>query len=156
MTKEEFINGLSEALAHTAARDVIIRNIEFYRSYIDGEIAKGRSEREVMDELGDPRLIANSIKEAEGLEEDKSSYIDNNEAEREFKEESRFDGNIRINRFEISKKAYIMIAVIIAAIVVLIIAVLTLSARIAIMLMPLWLPVVLIIIVYNVVRRFLK
>ena len=64
MTKEEFINGLSEALAHTAAREVIIRNIEFYRSYIDGEIAKGRSEREVMDELGDPRLIANSIKEA--------------------------------------------------------------------------------------------
>ena len=60
MTKEEFINGLSEALAHTAAREVIIRNIEFYRSYIDGEIAKGRSEREVMDELGDPRLIANS------------------------------------------------------------------------------------------------
>lgn len=43
----------------------VIRNqLAYYDQYISDEIAKGRSEREVVDELGDPRLIAKTIEEA--------------------------------------------------------------------------------------------
>ena len=66
MTKEEFLEGLKRALFSTGSQSLIEYNLDYYSSYIDGEIAKGRSMDEVMNELGDPRLIANSIKVAEG------------------------------------------------------------------------------------------
>lgn len=37
-----------------------------YRDYITGEIRKGRTEEQVMDDLGDPRLIARTIIETQG------------------------------------------------------------------------------------------
>ena len=66
MTKEEFLEGLKRALFSTGSQSLIEYNLDYYSSYIDGEIAKGRSMDEIMNELGDPRLIANSIKVAEG------------------------------------------------------------------------------------------
>ena len=66
MTKEEFLDGLRRALFSTGSEGLIEYNLDYYSSYIDGEIAKGRSMDDVMNELGDPRLIANSIKMAEG------------------------------------------------------------------------------------------
>ena len=66
MTKEEFLEGLKRALFSTGSQSLIEYNLDYYSSYIDGEIAKGRSMDDVMNELGDPRLIANSIKVAEG------------------------------------------------------------------------------------------
>ena len=66
MIKEEFLEGLKRALFSTGSQSLIEYNLDYYSSYIDGEIAKGRSIDDVMNELGDPRLIANSIKVAEG------------------------------------------------------------------------------------------
>ena len=70
MNKEEFLQGLRRALSSTGSESLIQENLSFYRSYIDGEMAKNRSEEEVLAELGDPRLIANSIREAAGFGKD--------------------------------------------------------------------------------------
>ena len=95
MTKEEFLEGLKRALFSTGSQSLIEYNLDYYSSYIDGEIAKGRSMDEVMNELGDPRLIANSIKVAEGysgvfvgLEDE---VIDGNAGD--YKENSDFEFN---------------------------------------------------------------
>lgn len=64
MTKSEFIQGLKQALAGAPDR-LISENLQYYNSYIDTEIAKGRSEEDVFAELGDPRWIAKSILDAE-------------------------------------------------------------------------------------------
>ncbi|WHE87396.1 DUF1700 domain-containing protein [Lachnoanaerobaculum gingivalis] len=69
MTKEEFLDGLMKALASTGSQSLIAENIRFYSSYIDDELSKGRSIGEIMEELGDPRLIANSIKVAAGYDD---------------------------------------------------------------------------------------
>ena len=69
MTKEEFLEGLKKALFSTGSASLIEENIRFYSSYIDDEVAKGRSMDDIMDELGEPRLIANSIKVAHGYED---------------------------------------------------------------------------------------
>ena len=69
MNKREFLKELKESLSLTGQRRLVEENLSFYSSYIEGEMAKGRSEAEVMEELGDPRLIANSIKTAAGLED---------------------------------------------------------------------------------------
>lgn len=64
MTKQEFLAGLEEALAGEVSRQVLLENMQYYRSYIDGETEKGRSEADVLNELGSPRLIARTIIDA--------------------------------------------------------------------------------------------
>jgi uncharacterized membrane protein len=63
MTKEEFIRGLREALAD-APDSIIIENVTYYGNYIDGEMRKGRTEADIMEELGEPQWIAKSILDA--------------------------------------------------------------------------------------------
>lgn len=70
MTKTEFLEGLRRALSSTRNPVLINENLVYYSSYIDGELGKGRSEAEIMEELGDPRLIANSIRDAAGIDDD--------------------------------------------------------------------------------------
>ena len=97
MTKEEFLEGLKRALFSTGSQSLIEYNLDYYSSYIDGEIAKGRSMDEVMNELGDPRLIANSIKVAEGYSDVfvglEDEVIDGNAGD--YKENSDFEFNTK-------------------------------------------------------------
>lgn len=97
MTKEEFLEGLKRALFSTGSQSLIEYNLDYYSSYIDGEIAKGRSMDDVMNELGDPRLIANSIKVAEGYSDVfvglEDEVIDGNAGD--YKENSNFEFNTK-------------------------------------------------------------
>lgn len=70
MSKREFLSKLEEALVYEMPPRAVTENLRYYSSYIDSEKGKGRSEEEVLDELGDPRLIARTIIEAEKSGED--------------------------------------------------------------------------------------
>lgn len=61
MTKQEFLEKLRLALNGKVPGNVVIENLRYYEDYINTEIRKGRSEEEVLDSLGDPRLIARTI-----------------------------------------------------------------------------------------------
>lgn len=61
MNKEEFLRGLKTALSGELPPGALQSNLNYYEDYIRTEIGKGRSEAEVMEELGDPRLIARTI-----------------------------------------------------------------------------------------------
>ena len=71
MTKDEFLTQLNQELATTGSYEFNREQIVYYRDYINGELAKGRTEQQIMDELGDPRLIAKTIKNANGLDDDR-------------------------------------------------------------------------------------
>ncbi|MDE5938227.1 MAG: DUF1700 domain-containing protein [Lachnospiraceae bacterium] len=64
MDRTEFIDRLQRALAGGVNSSRVAENVQYYREYIDVEIRKGRSEQEVLESLGDPRLLAKSIIEA--------------------------------------------------------------------------------------------
>lgn len=64
MNKTEFIEKLQRALAGGLNSSQVAENVRYYQEYIDTEIRKGRREEEVMSQLGDPRLLAKSIIEA--------------------------------------------------------------------------------------------
>ena len=66
MNTGEFLNRLEDALRGKVSNQVIEANLQYYRDYITGEIRKGRTEEQVMDDLGDPRLIARTIIETQG------------------------------------------------------------------------------------------
>ena len=70
MTKQEFLDELALRLREEGAERLVAENVEYYRSYIDEEVAKGRHEEEVLSELGNPALIARSILDAAGYRVD--------------------------------------------------------------------------------------
>lgn len=69
MTRQEFLDGLTASLSVSGSDKLIEENRVFYNEYIDTEVTKGRTEGEVIAELGEPRLIANSILQAEGYKD---------------------------------------------------------------------------------------
>lgn len=64
MDRTEFLDKLQHALAGGLNSSKVAENVQYYREYIDVEIRKGRGEEEVLASLGDPRLLAKSIIEA--------------------------------------------------------------------------------------------
>jgi len=89
MDRESFITELRMALSGKVNPAVIEENISYYNEYITGQVRMGQTEEEVLDALGNPRLIAKSIieatKHAEGTdyyqEGDTESYQDSQDTE---------------------------------------------------------------------------
>lgn len=65
MSKQDFLDKLKGALNGRIAPDMVQENIDYYADYIHTQIRMGRSEQEVLDSLGDPRLIARTIAETQ-------------------------------------------------------------------------------------------
>ncbi len=63
MRKEEFLQLLRQALMGDVPPGVLEENVRYYDSYITEEVRKGRTEEEVIAEIGDPRLIARTIED---------------------------------------------------------------------------------------------
>ena len=61
MTKQEFIEGIGRSLKGKIDDVEYMKQLEYYSSYIDDEVRKGKTEEEVLEALGDPRLISNTI-----------------------------------------------------------------------------------------------
>ena len=61
MTKSEFLDALRRALNGNMAAASVDDNIRFYDSYFYTEETKGRSEAEILSELGDPRILARTL-----------------------------------------------------------------------------------------------
>lgn len=81
MRKDEFLQTLRRALNGNVPPRVVEENVRYYDGYISDEVRKGRSEEEVIEEIGDPRLIARTIEdttdgagEGEFVDDDASAY----------------------------------------------------------------------------------
>ena len=61
MNRFEFTEVLRKSLSGRVDYRVVNENVAYYENYIDTEMRKGRSEEEVLGELGDPRLLAKTI-----------------------------------------------------------------------------------------------
>lgn len=65
MDKAQFLEILGQKLSEELPRNRVISNLQYYESYIDGAVRAGKSEREVLEELGDPYMIAHTILDTE-------------------------------------------------------------------------------------------
>lgn len=72
MTKQEYLAVLREALSEELSGAQVSDQINYYRQYIEEQIASGRSETDVLEELGDARIIAHNI--IDGAEEERDTY----------------------------------------------------------------------------------
>lgn len=95
MTKEQFIMELEQCLQGEVSAYELSDSLTYYRQYFEDEIRNGKSEDQVIKELGSPRLIARSIIDARGIEENgsnNSGYEDNTYGSRYAQNGSSYDG----------------------------------------------------------------
>lgn len=61
MNKKEFLDTLYNQLSGQMPEGSIAAHVQYYRNYIEDAVTQGRTEAEVLNELGDPRLIARTL-----------------------------------------------------------------------------------------------
>lgn len=64
MTKQTFLDTLRGSLTGAISASAVEENVRYYEEYINSQIRMGKSEQQVLAELGNPRLIARSIIDA--------------------------------------------------------------------------------------------
>ncbi|PXV85144.1 uncharacterized protein DUF1700 [Lachnotalea glycerini] len=149
MSKHEFLNTLQEALEGEVTQNVMNENLSYYKNYIDGEIRKGKSESMVLQQLGEPRLIAKTIIDTNSIEKNSRTYTYSNENAEEQKEESRRKGfnaaydeqdgwDVRFGNFKINSWYGKML------IIIMLIVILCIVGQIAIAILPILFPVIVI------------
>ena len=70
MTRQEFMDTLGRALRRELSEQEVLDNLHYYESYIDREVMSGKSEADVLAQLGDPRLIARTILQVDQQKEE--------------------------------------------------------------------------------------
>ncbi len=66
MNKQEFIDRLRIALSGTVSAEQVQEHVNYYEDYINTQIRMGHREEDVLEALGNPRLIAKTILETSG------------------------------------------------------------------------------------------
>ncbi len=152
MTKEEFIEQLEDALAGEVSNAVVYDNKQYYQRYIFREVKNGRSEKEVIDGLGDPRLIARTIIDMENIEN--KNYNPNVSFTEDIDNTKQKFGNIYLGKLNLNTWYGKLIASVIGIFMLLV--VIWVIAGIVSMLFSIIAPVLSIIFIVWAVRKIIK
>ena len=163
MSRQEFLDGLRTALNGEVAPSVIRDNLSYYEGYISDEMKKGRREEDVLDGLGDPRLIARTIIDTSGGGQ--SSYQQAGPQSGYYQEESgeasgnsdrgfraEFNGNGWNMRYDRPKRPWFEKALIAVVIVLAVFLVISMITGLISFLFPILVPLLIIYIIYRVIR----
>lgn len=122
MDRETYLKELRIALQGQISQERVNEHLRYYENYIMEESRKGRTESQVMEDLGNPRLIAKTIIET----------TDKFSANRQpLKEEEQTSGGHRIKIVQAVKWLVFFAALILMFVLI---------AHVAIMLLPIFLP----------------
>ena len=146
MNRHEFLKQLEHALEAEMNPVKVREHVDYYRSYIAEEVKNGKSEKEVMDLLGDPWVIARSIIDSPLNEtEDQYTYADYEEAEQE--------APFGTPEIKIKKITGWKIAAVCVGIVLILVLVISLLTGLISMLAPVLVPLLVIWIVLRIVEN---
>jgi len=148
LNKTEFLQQLREALVTDLSSRTVEENIRYYSQYISDEERKGRTEEEILNELGDPWLIAKTIINT-GVPEEKNAYdsSENNDYQG-YGRQSDYDG-MKVYRVDTWWKKALLIVGVIAVIGL----ILSLITGVVSLLTPVLVPILIIAIIINLLKR---
>lgn len=144
MDRVEFTDKLQHALAGGMNSAGVAENVRYYQEYIDVEIRKGRSEKEVLESLGDPRLLAKSIIEANkraGMNEGTNRNYDEETSDHAYGDQDRSIQAVRMPGWLI-----ILILVVVGLLII------GVAFSIISVLAPVIIPVLIVLLVVNFIR----
>ena len=140
MDRRQFLDELQRALSSDLAPQDIHENIEYYNDYIRSEIAKGRTEKDVLDELGDPWILARTIKDSKGYRNDQDVVFETTE------DGVRMESSGRSSLGKMKKIKNIVLTILI------ILAVLFLIKGIMRLIIPIAIPVIAIYVIVKIIK----
>lgn len=145
MDRTEFMDRLQRALAGGVNSSQVAENVRYYQDYIDTEIRKGRSEADILSSLGDPRLLAKSIIEANK----RAGYVEGtNQNFDEERQDDRARGGAGTSSGTVRMPGWLII-LIVTVVALLIIGVVF---RLISLLAPVIIPVLIVVLLYNFIR----
>ncbi len=149
MDKKQFLDDLRRCLKGKIDDRELESNISYYSSYIDSQIAEGRTEKEVLNELGSPRLIAKTIIQTYHMKDDPISRQFSKRTYAETDEEENFNEDFGEEGF-LEKLHRVLTMVCIALVVLIVVSILF---RIISFLLPLLALIVIIVLVMRVLDK---
>lgn len=132
LDKREYISCIEKALVGKISPQELQDIVQYYRDYIDMEIRKGKTQKEVLDDLGDPRLLAKTIVAAHGRGE--QSY-----------EQDTMDYSKKREKKGTGKSWHIPMGAVVVTGVLILLLVVSLLLSLASAILPIALPVLLIL-----------
>lgn len=122
MDRKEFLDILREQLAGNMQEGKAAAHIRYYEDYIQSQVRGGRPESEVLEELGDPRLIAKTLIDTDdgSTQEDYGEYSSyggyDNTAEQPWQPEKRWKKVLDLSTWQ--GKAVVIIGAVLAIILI--------------------------------------
>ena len=153
MTKQEFLEELQAALQGELSQSRINEHLRYYDNYIAGEAAKGRSEHQVTEELGSPRLIAKTLIDTAGRSEGaygREAYSADTDPQKQPEKGLHADYSekgleLRYGKFKLNSwYGKLLLLVIVIAIIVVV-------AKVVAFLLPIVVPVLLVLLVLSLI-----
>ena len=141
MSKTEFLDILYSQLSGQMPEGNVAAHVQYYRNYIEDEQQKGRTETDVLNELGDPRLIARTLLDTEvgsGNPQTggtySASYSETDSGYNEYDSSASAQGHVKRHSFKLDLSTwYGKVAVILIAAVILLLLVTILGVLIPVM-----------------------
>lgn len=149
MDRNEFVSTLRAVLTGEVSASVVEDNVRYYEAYISQEIAGGKNEQEVLELLGDPRLIAKTIidtqGEQDGYQDGYAAYAQEDpEREKGFHAEVNEDGGVDIKYKRFNFNTWYGRLLVIVVLVAVLALVFTIVGGILSWILPVLIPVLLI------------
>lgn len=141
MNKYDFMTQLDECLRGNVSETERMESVSYYKNYIDDEIRKGKTEQEVLSELGSPMGIAKSIIEARGRDHTENDVYE--EYQESFRDNSASGKVFRVEGW----KTWFVIA----AVIFVVICVLSFVFKVFTILVPVLLPVFLVVFIVKLI-----
>lgn len=152
MTKIEFLKQLEKELQGNISSSAVKENIDYYESYISDEMNGGRTEEEILRDLGDPWVLAqtvidmNSESANEAVYEEKGkTYSSNDSRERQYQTE----GKVHVFGLDTWWKKLLLVLFIVMIVVVIV----TVATGIIRLLAPIALPVLVVVLIVRLINR---
>lgn len=155
MTKQEFIEEIGRSLKGKIDDVEYMKQLEYYSSYIDDEVRKGKTEEEVLEALGDPRLIAKTIVQTYVMSDDPTRSYYKAEAngfrEETYEDNSDSQSNTETKFEEYTDKAKRILYIALGVLVLLL--VLSLVFKVVAFLAPIAFVILAVIIIVNLLKN---
>lgn len=146
MTRNEFLDRLREALGNDLSPLAVQENVDYYNQYILDEVKGGKSEEDVIDELGDPWVIARTVIDAsegiQGMGTDSGYAYESNGQGYGYGRQGGY-----VKRAETSKRGWWRLIVMLLGIIGVLIAVVAVIGGIISLVAPILIPVLIIMII---------
>lgn len=153
MSKYEFLAKLRDTLSEELSSQEVEEQMEYYNQYITDAVMSGRTEAEVLEELGDPWVIARTLIDA-GTEKKKEEYIydysgkpyENQEASHK---KQSYDRKVKIYRLDSWWQKALIVLVVLGILFLL----LSFVTGIVSLLAPVLIPLILLVLLMKMFRK---